>query len=474
MNSSGLFPASRSRPLAPGSPARLGSAFWALCALLVAAFALGGGSRPDIGSLVILRPLAALTLGYAAWGLTGAHIRSHRFLLALVAAVVALVLIHLVPLPPMLWTRLPGRGLVATIDEAAGLADAWRPISLVPSATWNALFALIPPMACLLLMVRLNRQERGALLPLVIALGLVSALIGLVQVTEGRGSLFYFYAFASNEADGLFANRNHHAAFLSTLFPMLAVYASASRRDRLDARLRAGLAVAVGIFLVPLILVVGSRAGAIAMVVGLLSVPFLYRLPRQASGQDSPRRRLLLWGSVAAAITAMALVTVFVGRAVAFDRMFRGGDAGEARFQAWGPILRMAMEYFPVGSGIGSFREIYRVHEPRELLDLVTFGHAHNDPLELLMTGGLPAALLLALALAAFGMAAVRWWRARKDSGSDVALAGAGIWSVLILALVSVGDYPLRTPSLACLFCVMVVWIVPLKPGEPGQNELTG
>lgn len=445
----------------------LGAAYWALCLMLVAAFGFGGGSRPDIESLIVLRPLAAAILGYAIWGVTGAQLRACRFVLIMAAAIVALVLVHLIPLPPALWARLPGRELVAAIDEAAGLQGIWRPISLVPSATWNALFALIPPAACLLLMVRLNRRERAALLPLIIALGFVSALIGLAQSSGGPASQLHFYQFGSNGSEGLFANRNHQAAFLATLFPMLAAYASASREGPPDARLRAGLAFAIGIFLVPLILVVGSRAGVIAMIVGLLSVPFLYRLPARASGRRMPGRRLLLWGVVAAAIVAMALVTVLMGQAVAFDRIFHEAGRGEARFQAWGPILRMAMEYFPVGSGIGSFREIYRVHEPRELLDLVAFGHAHNDPLELLVTGGLPAVLLLALALAAYGVAAVRWWRARKDPGSDVALAGAGIWSVLILALVSVGDYPLRTPSLACLFCVMVVWIVPRGPVEP-------
>lgn len=452
------------RSPAAGAPGRLGAAYWALCLMLISAFALGGGSRPDIESLIVLRPLAALMVGYAVWGVTAAQLRAHRFLLVMAAAIVALVVIHLILLPPLLWTRLPGRALIQAIDEAAGLQAIWRPISLVPSATWNALFALIPPAACLLLTVRLNRRERAASLPLIIGLGLVSALIGLAQSSGGPASPLYFYQFASNGADGLFANRNHQAAFLATLFPMLAVYASASREDRLDARLRAGLACAVGIFLVPLILVVGSRAGVMAMIVGLLSTPFLYRLPARASGARPPRRRLLLWGGVVAAIIAIALVTVLMGRAVAFDRIFREVATGEPRFQAWGPILRMAMEYFPIGSGIGSFREIYRVHEPRELLDLVAFGHAHNEPLELLVTGGLPAVLLLASALVAYGVAAGRWWRARKDPGSDAALAGAGIWSLLILALVSVGDYPLRTPSLACLFCVMVVWIVPRGP----------
>lgn len=441
---------------------RPGAAYWVLCLMLIAAFGLGGGSRPDIESLIVLRPLAALILGYAVWGLSGAQLRAHRFVLIMAAAVSTLVLVHLIPLPPTLWTRLPGRELVVAIDAAAGLAGVWRPISLVPSGTWNALFALIPPAACLMLMVRLNRPEQAALLPLLILLGLASALVGLGQLSGGPGSPLYLYAFASNGVDGLFANRNHHAAFLATLFPMLAVYASASRQDRLDARLRAGLAVAIGVFLVPLILVAGSRAGIVALAVGLLSIPFLYQLPASGSGRHMVRRRLL-WGAVAAAAMALVLVTVMLGRALAFDRLFGPAETGEARFKAWGPILRMATEYFPLGSGIGSFREIYRVHEPRALLDLTAFGHAHNEPLELLVTGGVPAMLLLAVAISAYGVAARRWWRERRDAGRDADLAGAGLWGWLILGLASIGDYPLRVPSLACLFCVMAVWIVPLR-----------
>ncbi|KRB82870.1 O-antigen polymerase [Sphingomonas sp. Root710] len=430
--------------------------------MLLAAFALGGGSRPDIESLIILRPLAALALGYAIWGMTAEPLRAHRFLLIMAAAMIGLVAIHLIPMPPLLWTGLPGRGLVVAIDAAAGLHGLWRPISLVPSGTWNALFAMLPPVACLLLMIRLNRREQEATLMLLILLGMASALLGLAQISGGPASPLYFYAFASKGVDGLFANRNHHAAFLATMFPMLAAYASASRRDRLDARLRAGLALAIGLFLVPLILVAGSRAGIMALAVGLLSIPFLYRLPAPASGRRLPRR--LLWGGVVVAMIAIVLVTVVMGRALAFDRLVRGAETEEVRFKAWGPILRMAAEYFPIGSGIGSFREIYRVHEPRALLDLTAFGHAHNDPLELLVTGGLPAVLLLVAAIAAYGVASRRWWRARKAIRVDADLAGAGLWSLLILGLASVGDYPLRTPALACLFCVSVVWMVPLGP----------
>lgn len=466
MNSSGLSPASRMRAPATRSPARLGVAYWVLCLMLVSAFALGGGSRPDIESMIVLRPLAALILGYAIWGLTAAHLRAHPFLLGMAAVIVALVAIHLVPLPAGLWTHLPGRGLIAAIDRTAGLQTVWRPISLAPSATWNALYALIPPMACLLLMLRLKRHEREALLPVIIGLGAISALIGLAQLSGQPGGPLYFYQFTSNEAGGLFANRNHHAAFLATLFPMLAVYASASRQDRLDPRLRSGLAFALAIFLVPLILVAGSRAGVMVMIIGLMAVPFLYRSPGRVSDRRTPRRRILLGGILAVVIALIVLVTIIFGRAVAFNRIMQIPMTGEARFQAWGPIWRMAMDYFPVGSGIGSFREVYRVHEPYELLDLVTFGHAHNDPLELLVTGGLPAMFLLMVALVAYGGAVGQWWWTRKDAGSDVALAGAGVWGLLILALASIGDYPMRTPSLACLLCVMVVWIVPHRPVE--------
>mgnify|MGYP007125385276 CR=1 FL=1 len=92
--------------------------------------------------------------------------RAHGLLFGLAVAALALTIAHLVPLPPAIWSQLPGRELVSEIDRAAGLGDVWRPLSLTPGATWNALHAQLVPLAALVLGAQLGRDDLWRLLPL--------------------------------------------------------------------------------------------------------------------------------------------------------------------------------------------------------------------------------------------------------------------------------------------------------------------
>ena len=125
------------------APLRDSYAFWALAALIVAAFLLGGSARDDVLGLAILRPVAAICLGIGLFGLTGEAARHYRWPLLAMGAVVLLTLIHLIPLPPSVWMALPGRELAAEAARAGGIEQPWRPIALVPWRGWNALFALM-------------------------------------------------------------------------------------------------------------------------------------------------------------------------------------------------------------------------------------------------------------------------------------------------------------------------------------------
>ena len=193
--------------------------YWALVVFLILTFLTGGGSRADIQSLIILRPAAVIFCGVGLWSLKWAHVKANRFFFGMTAAIFALVIGHLIPLPPSIWGSLPGRELISEIDKAAELGEVWRPVSMVPSATWNAFYSLFVPLAVLSLGVQLSREERFKLLPIVIGLGLISGLVGLLQVIGDPSGPLYLYMVTNNgSAAGLFANRNHQAILLAMLF----------------------------------------------------------------------------------------------------------------------------------------------------------------------------------------------------------------------------------------------------------------
>ncbi len=451
-----------------------GGAFWCLSLLLVVAFLAGGSSRADVPALIVLRPVAILCLGYGLSRLTADQVRAHRVLLGLALATVILAIAHIVPLPPELWTRLPGREIVVEIDRVAGLGAVWRPLSLSPSGSLNALFSLAVPLAVLVLGVQLTRDERWLLLPLIIIIGLASGILGVLQLGgPADGALYPYRVTNAGSAVGLFANRNHQAVLLAILLPMLAVWASTRLRSPTDARVRSFAVVAACTFLVPLTLVTGSRAGLFATLLGLMAAVLLYRPPLAREISPSPPRRWRMFLAAAGAVVVgVSLITITLGRAQAYERLIGRLAADEPRFKIWGPVMEMAGKYIPWGSGNGSFVEVYQLDESRELLSAIYFNHAHNDWLELLFTGGLPAYLLLGVAIVVMLRVAARLARVAAYNMRDRLMAWTGITIILLFGVASVGDYPLRVPSLASLLAIAAIWISSCKPVSGEQEAL--
>lgn len=432
--------------------------FWLLAGFLPFAFLFGGGARDDVASLIVLRPVAIMICGIGLCMLSSAQVARYRLLLGMAGAAILVALLHLVPLPPDLWTSLPGRELVVEVGRVAGVEQVWRPLSLTPAATWNGLYAISVPLAALLLAVQLTKEERFALLPLLILLGVVSGFLGLLQVGGASNGPLYFYRITNNGAAvGFFANRNHQALYLACLFPMLAVFAAAGKTGE-SVRRRTWIAAAIGVVLVPLLLVAGSRAGLVLGFVGLLSAPFLYH-PLGQTWPMRPRRPLLVFAVCVGTVVALAALTALLARAEAIRRVVLPEGTEDVRSQVWMPIARMAWQYFPVGSGGGSFEAVFKTNEPDALLRSTYLNHAHNDWLEVYLTFGATGVALLLLAAAMWLYATWRVWRTPASAGHEIGYARLGSVLLLLMGLASVVDYPVRVPSIACLLVIASVWL---------------
>jgi O-antigen ligase len=441
--------------------------FLALVLLLVILAATGGSARGDLYLLIVVRPLAMAFLAYGLWGARLEDIRANGFSFLMLGLIILLTLAHLIPLPPRFWAGLPGREEVVTFAQATDTFDVWRPVTMIQWTTWNAFYAELTVGAVLILASRLGKEDRFRLLPVWLSVGAVSGILGLLQIASGPESSLYFYPVSSlGSAIGLLANRNHSAVFLASLYPLLAIFAVGGRgparagwrgaaSGRSSARL--GIAVGGGIVILPMLLVVGSRAGLILGVIGLVSSLLLYRISIPAR-QRKPLSPTMLAGAVIFVVTVGGLA-FYLARAEAIERLFAGGPGDELRFLAWPPIVGMAWKYFPIGSGIGSFVEVFQLDEPYALLRRTYFNHAHNDWLEVVMTAGLPGVLLLAAATAAWAFGAFRVFTAADCTRRDVMLGRAAAIIIFLMGLASIGDYPLRTPFLAAYFAICAVWL---------------
>lgn len=437
--------------------------FWITLAFLTAVAFTGGASRIDVQSLVILRPLSVLVCALALITLRREHVTGREWLFAGFAAIFALSLLHLIPLPPGLWRALPGREELARIDDLAGLGPIWRPLTLTPMNGWHALSALFAPLATLLLAVQLNREDLFRLLPLLIVLGLLSALIGLVQVLGGPSSGAYLYRVTNNgSAVGLFSNRNHAAVFLVAMFPLLALWASMGTGDPVKQRLRLLAAAAVGVFLVPLILVTGSRAGLLLTLPSLVAAFAIYRpkLPKSSAKGSFSAGTYAMLGGGALGAALLGLLSFHFSRAEAVQRLFGQSATDDLRWEYWDLCVQMFWKYFPSGSGSGSFAEAFQIVERTNQLNQNYFNHAHNDFLETAVTFGLPGiALVLVAALFYFRRALALWLR-RDGKSRSVRFARTASAVLLMLAVASMADYPLRTPVMMCIFALLSLWFL--------------
>ncbi len=440
--------------------------FWILTIFLILVFATGGASRANVESLVVLRPASVLVCGLALFWLGRDHIRSYKFLFIVAAALLGLVMLHLIPLPSAIWSALPGRDIVIATEKAAGMATVWRPISLAPPTTWNAFFSLFTPLALLLLGVQLNRHEHIRVLMLVIGLGFFSGMIGILQSIGNPNGPLYFYEITNNgSAVGLFSNRNHQAVLLATLFPMLAVFACENIRTTEQAAIRGWLAVAGGVVLIPLILVTGSRAGLLAGAIGMAFAALLYKRPSISipAKRKGGRIDLRMLGFAIGAVLMVGL-TILFSRALAIDRLSQASEGEDSRSKFWPQIVDMIPDYSWIGSGIGSFAEAYAIKEPLHLLDQTYLNHAHNDWLEAVVTGGLPAALLILAAVIGFLLAAKKAFSRTPNGERSNALRKLGAAIILIFGITSIADYPLRAPISAAIFVLAAIWLSGTKP----------
>jgi O-antigen ligase len=465
-------------------------AFAMTCLLLVTAFTLGGSSRGDVPALLFLRPAATVMLGYGLWTLRPAHIAAHRFLFGFAIAALAIPLLHLVRVPEMLWAGMPGHGLLAEIDRSAGFAKAWRPLSIAPEATRNALLSELVPLAVLVLGAQLSERELQLLSPVLLGMGVISATLAVMQTVSGADIPQPLYSTSTDgSAVGLFANRNHQALFLATMFPMLANLAadvrpaSSSADGRMPRMILIPLlAAACALCLMPLLLITGSRAGLALGLTAILTMPlFFLRKPsrtvwilRSRSSANAPglrlwatrpRRALLVASSLLliVGIVWAVLATAYAsGRTEAFDRFRSSSIVDDMRFRALPTIWSMLGHYWPLGSGAGTFEKAYFVAEPDSLLGAVYMNHAHNDWLEVGVTTGIAGVCLLVAAILAFAVRSYRIVKARLETPANISKSTQfvllGLVVILLCALASLGDYPLRVPSLACVFVVAALW----------------
>lgn len=432
--------------------------FLALFAVLVGL--TGGASRYDALQIVPLRTLSCFALIPIFYYLSVREIKRESLLLIAFGSLVLLTVLQLIPLPPSVWHSFAGREAVSQIDDAVGLQQVWRPLTLTPTRTWNALGGLLVPGVGLLLGVCLGASSK-VLLQLIAGLGVLNAFLGLMQLMSGRFSPLYLYEVTNRGGVvGIFANENHAAIFAACSMLVLTKLGLTARANR-NTRWENLLYPSAFSLILLTALMGGSRAGfAAALGAVLISFGMLLlapRLRRDRSVVDPIRdwverhpRLMVLLPFVIIVMTVMLFITL--GRAAAFADFLEGDSFADLRWSLWPVLGDMVRTHWLFGTGFGSFEQVYKMYEPVELLMPRYVNQAHNDWVQLLIEGGVVAGFLLSAVLMWLVVSISRMARVRSHRAT--ALFWFGIFAILGGA--SLIDYPIRTP----IFQVVGIWLL--------------
>ena len=436
---------------------------WTLAAFVVLALLLGGGGSPSPVSELALQLGAACILA-AAFAAGAFRYRSAgRAVWTLAAIAAALPLAQLVPLPPALWQSLPGRGPIAENLALVGGGEDWRAFSIAPAKTLASLLAIIPPVGLMLVAAMSPETAIRRALWAIVAMALLSAVVGGLQVASDGQSGYLYTESHRGWVTGFFANRNAAAdLFLIALAILVVLENEAFRRPPSGSgamQSRAAMMFPAGLLLLAALLMTGSRTGIVLLAGGLLFAVAVFLT--RAGG--AARTRLVTGGFLAVAMVGIAVAGWMQGGLRTVAARFSASD--DLRAQIWPDAVHAAGQFWPAGSGVGTFREAFGPSQSLETVGVAAVNRAHNDYLELAIEGG--AAGLVLLLLAAIVLARAGWMRWQAGGGSRGAvLCAAAI--IAVLALHSLVDYPLRSMALASVFALGAGILA--KPPNPALN----
>ena len=417
---------------------------WLAPAFVLCALILGGSSSGGLWANLLLQLASGALL---VWLLAARlPLLPPRGAAAIFLAFTALLAIQLVPLPPSVWTALPGRSAVADGFDLAGITLPWLPLSLDPDASLAVLASLLVPAAGLVLFAATSPRGLHLAMAALVVAAVASIVLGAAQQMAGEGTALQPYALTNpGKATGLFANRNHLATLIVLAIPcVLALQPGRAHRPP---------AIALVAVLLGGAALTGSRAGiGLALVATIISAVWLHAAPRARS----------VWIAALAAGAAIAAAGA-VWLAAAGDTPPPGG-AEQQRPAMVATTLEAARDHFPAGSGAGTFLRVYQHYEDPAAATPEYRNHAHSDYAEILLEYGAPGALLILAALGWWAMQARDAWRA----GPEAAAARCAVVMLGILLAHSLVDYPLRTGALAVLAALAAVLVA--RRGEPAHT----
>ena len=266
--------------------------------------------------------------------------------------------------------------------------------------------------------------------------------------------------------------------FLAAVLPLIYYLIRQEKRLSLGAQL-----IILGIlwvFFCANILAIGSRGALVLFLISSAFVAFAIILKGPAKSVKQPQKnampfRIAVLASMVLAFTALA---VYSANNLAYSdtvATLSGNLSNEVRWQLFPIVQTMVRDFFPFGAGGGTFPYVFYKYETTELAllsDSAYWNRAHNDVLEFVFEFGIFGPIILFISAIGTSM---HIWRTRNNRGKKqgLMLFSAGLGIAVFLAMCPF-DYPLRVPSIACMFAVLLMSFFRIgDPAEVSEDRLS-
>ncbi len=435
--------------------------------LLLVMFLCGGTSQYIPQPKFIAYGVSIILIGFSIFaGLRGnAQTLSEKSIWNMVLLIILICVLQLIPLPPGLWTALPGREIVTTGFELTEYSLPWLPLSLTPEITLYSVLDFLPPIAILAYILAFaTHKEINLTIYGVLGFAAICAFIGFAQILSGGDTLYPYKVTNTGRPTAFFSNTNHFATFMLMSLCFSLHYMTKDIGAGISALvLRRTRSFTLG-GMISLVLIFGIISTKSLAAVGILAVllSLFFVIYRHLSWLKNEKTIgwFFIFSLIMAIIVFLILDLLLEGNLVldVFDTL--KGESDFSRRKIYPEVIKQILIYFPFGTGLGSFEQVFGVNRDLENTIGQFVNHAHNDYLELLLEYGLFGVIFLGLFL--------KWWF--KSWQFTLSLAGklyGQFFSLRIPALLATGivlmhsmvDYPARTIAISCFtaFCVGVI-----------------
>lgn len=404
-------------------------------------------------ALLLLELLGIMLLVVALWYPDSKKLVP-RLAWLLIVVSVSIPLLYLIPIPIELWQSLPGRELYnqsLVIITNTGKTTDYLALSLIPDRTVSSFLTLLPILGIFISTLLLPKQQVIKLIYVFLGVASFQAALGLIQYGSGSEWAFWFGVNHGNKnALGTYSNYDHFAALMELAIPIaLALTAYNFRHKQQEERDTSKdiFNQTLIFFTLSLLLILGSifsrsRTGIALMMLAILLSSIVFA--RHLGGQ-----RIIGFGSVITVITLG--IAANIGLIPVLNR-FALDPVEDVRWEVFTQTWIAIQQFFPIGTGLGTFQSIFMAFHPPELPRFVN--HAHNDYLELLLETGIFGIFVLLLSILIYisGWIKLYFW----DSWGRFHFiqTAAGI-SLLLMLLHGMTDFNFHTPANSIFFAFL-------------------